>query len=283
MKNILFISLIIIATSCNNSQPKSIPTEEKIPITENQKIISTPINQYIESYGMVNVPPSSIYEIYSKSEGYISKMTLMEGQSIVKGQVLAEITSPLFAQWKKELATTKTTYEWQKKHYERNLKLYENQAISDKDFQEIEKEFLLSKTTYDGWKEQLNEIGFTEDYLLKNENIKLQVLSSVQGTIIKINTKNGEKITADSHLFTIIDKSQLLFEMKVLASNIENIKEKQPFFIVQSQDTIKGYIYLINDWVEDDNTVKVYGKFNNSKSIEKLIIGQHLFAQIKDI
>ena len=106
------------------------------------------------------------------------------------------------------------------------------------------------------------------------------IRSKTHGTVVKINVKNGTKVSPETHLFTIIDKTHLHVEMSVSASYITQVKEEMSFYFLNGLDTVKGSVYLINDLIESDNTVKVHGHFNDVKDEEKLIVGQKVFVNI---
>ncbi len=278
MKNLIYITVAMLIVACGDNKTKETTTAPEETVVETTEKMVVPTNKNIECFGTIDVPPSAIYEVYTKAEGFIAKLNLLEGEHVEKGQVLAEIESPEFAQWQKELLSAKANYDWQQQHFDRNKQLYENKAISDKEFQQIEKDYLLAKSTYQGWKDQLTAIGFSENQLINNSNVKLQIRSIAHGTVVKINTKNGAKISADTHLFTILDKSHLHIEMKIAAADIQGVKINQSFFLLHNQDTIKGHVYLINDLINEDNTVRVHGHFDDEKDEEKLIVGQQFFV-----
>jgi cobalt-zinc-cadmium efflux system membrane fusion protein len=180
----------------------------------------------------------------------------------------------------KEYKSAKATYDWQKLNFERNQQLYSNKTISDKDFQTIEKDYALAKSIYFGLKEQLIAIGFDAEQLLLASSSKLTIRSKTHGTVVKVNVKNGSRVSPETHLFTIIDKTHLHVEMSVSASYITQVKEEMSFYFLNGMDTIKGSVHLINDLIESDNTVKVHGHFNDVKDEEKLIVGQKVFVNI---
>jgi len=281
MKNYIYIAITsIVLMACGSETATT--TEEQMEAGNTKPIEETnaPIATNIECFGVVDVPPSSVYEIYSKANGYIIDLAVLEGQHIKKGELLAEIESPEFAQLQKEYKSAKANYDWQKQHYERNQPLYSSKSISDKDFQTIIKDFELAKSTYFGLKEQLTAIGFDAEQLLSSNSSKLMIRSKTHGTVVKINVKNGTKVSPETHLFTIIDKTHLHVEMSVSASYISQVKEEMPFYFLNGTDSINGTVYLINDLIESDNTVKVHGHFNDVKDEEKLIVGQKIFVNI---
>lgn len=281
MKNYIYIAIASVGLMACGSENKSVDVvEEETTVETNAQKVEAPVSSTIECFGVIDVPPSSVNEIFAKANGYIIDLNVLEGQHVKKGELIAEIESPEFAQLQKEYKSAKATYDWQKLNFERNQQLYSNKTISDKDFQTIVKDFELAKSTYFGLKEQLTSIGFDAEQLLLVNSSKLTIRSKTHGTVVKVNVKNGSRVSPETHLFTIIDKTHLHVEMSVSASYITQVKEEMPFYFLNGLDTINGSIHLINDLIESDNTVKVHGHFNDVKEEEKLIVGQKVFVNI---
>jgi cobalt-zinc-cadmium efflux system membrane fusion protein len=281
MKNYIYIAITsTVLMACGTKNESVEVVEEETPVETNAQKVEAPVSSTIECFGVIDVPPSSVNEIFAKANGYIIDLNVLEGQHVKKGELIAEIESPEFAQLQKEYKSAKATYDWQKLNFERNQQLYSNKTISDKDFQTIEKDFALAKSTYFGLKEQLTSIGFDAEQLLLANSSKLTIRSKTHGTVVKVNVKNGSRVSPETHLFTIIDKTHLHVEMSVSASYITQVKEEMSFYFLNGLDTIKGSIHLINDLIESDNTVKVHGHFNDVKDEEKLIVGQKVFVNI---
>lgn len=281
MKNYIYIAITSAVLMACGSENKSVDVvEEETTVETNAQKVEAPVSSTIECFGVIDVPPSSVNEIFAKANGYIIDLNVLEGQHVKKGELIAEIESPEFAQLQKEYKSAKATYDWQKLNFERNQQLYSNKTISDKDFQTIVKDFELAKSTYFGLKEQLTSIGFDAEQLLLVNSSKLTIRSKTHGTVVKVNVKNGSRVSPETHLFTIIDKTHLHVEMSVSASYITQVKEEMSFYFLNGLDTINGSIHLINDLIESDNTVKVHGHFNDVKEEEKLIVGQKVFVNI---
>jgi cobalt-zinc-cadmium efflux system membrane fusion protein len=282
MKNIILYSIVLAGfTACSDTQTTENVEQESTPTTVETVVEkTTPINQNIECFGVIDVPPFAVHEIFAKTSGYIVDLSILEGQHVKKGEVIAKIESPEFANLQKEFKSAKATFEWQEQNFTRNEKLYQGKSIADKDFQLIEKEYKIAKANYLGLKEEIKSIGFDENTFLNTNNIRLKIRSKTSGTIVKINVKNGSMVSPQMHLFTLLDKAHLHVEMSVSATDIANVKEEQAFFIVNGNDTIAGTVHLINEMIEDDNTVKVHGHFDKVEDEEKLIVGQKVFVNI---
>lgn len=281
MKNVMYISfLVVILYSCGNKQNEGTEESEATENDTSSVVVETPVSKYIECFGVVDVPPNQIFEIYAKANGYIADVKVLEGQHVNKGETLLEIESPDFAILQKEYKSAKANFDWHKLNVERNRILFSNKAISEKEIQTIEKEFEIAQANYMGLREQIKAIGFDSEKVLSSISNKLNITSKIHGVVVILNAKNGSRVSSENHLLTVIDKSHIHMEMKISANDIQKIQLNQAFFILHNSDTIRGKIHLINDIVNDDNTVRVHGHFDQAADEKKLIVGQNYFVNI---
>ena len=265
--------------ACNQSEV-SVDETQEVQRTDSTVVpIVVPVDNSIQAYGVLSLPPDAVHQVYSKTDGYVSEVGIQEGWSVQKGQLLAELTSPEFSVWKQDYAAALIQYVWQQKHFERNQKLYAEHAISEKEFQLIEKDYLLSQSIFTGWKNRLLSMGFTEAQLTDSNPLKLHLNSPCSGVISFVNAVNGMKCTSDSHLFTVLNTDTYQMQLQVSANDIHRIHTGTPFYFIQSADTISGSILFINQSVNEDNSVHVIGKVNNHKG-HQFISGQKVFVRM---
>lgn len=283
MKNIINIILALCVTACSAPQGQEIQSEQTPSEVISDSVVSqvvVPVSKVIECYGVLDLPPGAVHEVYCKADGYISGIQVQAGSAVRKGQVLATVTSPDFSVWHQEFSAAKIQLEGQQKHYDRSRKLFDDKAISDKDFEQVEKSFLLAKSQYYGIRNRLVFIGFSESDLEGSAPLVLMLKSPANGVLTYAEAVNGQKISAASHLFTVIHPHAHQLKMYVAAQDMDNIQLNQSFLFLHHSDTVKGRISLINSRVEEnDNTVVVYGKLENHKA-QKWIAGQRVFVQI---
>ncbi|MER3329287.1 MAG: biotin/lipoyl-binding protein, partial [Candidatus Kapaibacterium sp.] len=80
IKKIVFTIILVMLVSCGKE-------EESV-----QPLVQT-LTESV--YASVTVQPEEIYDVYASASGIISKIYLNEGDTIAKGQLLAEVTSDL--------------------------------------------------------------------------------------------------------------------------------------------------------------------------------------------
>jgi membrane fusion protein, heavy metal efflux system len=282
MKKMIYIVLALSVTACSAPQGQENQSEQTPSEVISDSVVSqvvVPVSEVIECYGILDLPPGAVHEVYCKADGYISGIQVQAGSEVRQGQVLATVTSPDFSVWHQEFIAAKIQWEGQQKHYDRSRKLFEEKAISDKDFEQVEKSFLLAKSQYFGIRNRLVFIGFSESDLEGSAPLGLMLKSPATGVLTFAEAVNGQKISAASHLFTVIHPHAHQLKMYVAAQDMDYIQLKQSFLFLHHSDTVNGHISLINSRVENDNTVVVYGKLDNYKG-QKWIAGQRVFVQI---
>jgi|GEM_PF-3497380 len=283
MKKIIYIVLALSVTACSAPQGQEIQSKQTPSEVISDSVVSqvvVPFSDVIECYGVLDLPPEAVHEVYCKADGYISGVQLQAGSYVRQGQVLATVTSPDFSVWHQEFIASKIQLDWQQKHFDRSRQLFADKAISDKEFQQIEKAYLLDKAAYNAIRNRLIFIGFSEADLESPAALKLSIISPSSGAVSFVEAVNGQKISAASHLFTIVNQNLYQLKMHVSAKDIIHINSNTAFYFLHHSDTVRGHVMLINSKVEPDNTVLVHGKIKHSVAMQ-LIAGQKVFVQIE--
>ncbi len=278
------ITTMFFLNSCNSSSntEENVETSEKSENVESSitnTSLETPVSKEIECFGDVTVPQNSIFEYYSKSNGYVSDLNLMVGDKVKSNEFLIQIESPEFAIFQQKLQEAKTNYEWILKTKDRNEKLFATQSISQKEYEESIKEYDMALSKLSNEEQYISEMGFQPKDFINSISTKLKLKSKNKGTVTEINIKNGSKVTPDTHLFTIIDDASKIIEINIPASNFESIDENSEFYFLQNKDTV--WLNLINksNFIDMNNNVKIFAKPNSDEN--QLLIGQKLLIKIR--
>lgn len=164
-----------------------------------------PFNHYIEIQG--DVKSDKNINIPAEASGIVTKIFVSEGQSVKKGQVIAQIDDVIL---KKNIEQAETNLDLTKTIFERQERLWSKKIGS-------EIKYLESKTNKESLEKQLST--------LKEQMDKSKIKSPINGTIDKIDIKEGEMAVAGMPTIRVIEISDL----KILS----NISEK---YITQIKD-----------------------------------------------
>jgi len=276
------IILTYLFTGCGSPTPVEPIAEEEAPDTSSivAEMAQSPANMGIEAVGIIDVPPSSKEMVYSRTDAYVQSINVLEGQEVHKGEVVAVLQSPLFAQLQRDLQEAKAEFDLTGSAFDRISKLKTSAAVSDKQFEQARYEHDLANARFQGLKSELQSIGFNTSKLTLSD--RLEVRSPIHGVVTQLPVSNGQKVNADTHLMTMIDRSHMHVEVQVPANVIGQIAVGDTFRFssMSLSDTLLGTVNLVNDAVDmSTNTVKVHGHFMKENENSKLKVGERVFVR----
>ena len=136
---ILISTIRVLADADDNPAPdENVVTKVTV---QTGVITSATLHGYVQGYGMVEPAPATAEqpaasaELASPSAGVVTKVNVVEGQQVAKGDVLAELNSGT------------TTAENAEQEVERQRKLYAQQNTSLKNLQDAEAQLALLQVT----------------------------------------------------------------------------------------------------------------------------------------
>lgn len=225
------------------------------------KVKQKRFDHYLELQGSVATKQNLI--LYSEFSGSLTKVLVVEGQNVFKGQLLASINdggmSQQIAQMNVQLSLAKTTFERQKRLW--------HQKIGS------EIEFLQAKATYEGQQNAVNQ--------MKHQLDKTSIRAPFSGVIDDIITEEGTVISAGlSPVFRLVNLKKMYIEAEVpegYLSNVTSGKMVEIFFPVLNEKLITKVDQVSNFINPENRTFKININIpNQNKNIKP-----NLTAKIK--
>lgn len=294
---ILAASLLIAA--CNNKKH----TTETDEATETPKIevtdtTSTATVQEVDGMsGATNVTkePSfnGIFVVPSQRKatvtltmgGIIRNTSLMVGQYVKKGTVIATLDNPEFIDLQQNFLDAAARLEYLQKEYIRQKNLAKEEAASQKQFQSTKADYLSGKTKYEGLKAQLSLLGINASRLKAGDIMtRLRITAPISGYVTNTNVNVGKYLNAGEPVCDIIDKSHLLLQLTAYEKDLSKLKVGSEMeFTVNGMPgkVFNAILYSIDQKVDTENrSIKVYAKLKESNSIFRP--GMYVSAKIKE-
>lgn len=226
--------------------------------------------------------PEKEVELKSQISGILKKMYVKAGDTIKRGDLVAEINvlpNPQNIETaSKNVTTCQINYNKCKKEYEQYNKLYLKNVVAEQEFDQYKEAFLISKEELESAKKQLEIIkkGYSKD----QENIPNFIRSTVSGTVLEIPLKEGASITErnnyneGSSLASIANLQTLIFKAKVNESDVTYLKKGMIFKIEIS--ALKGQMitaeltHITPKATEENGIMKfdIEAKVKNDKNIQ---------------
>lgn len=164
----------------------------------------TIFNHYLELQGNVSTKQNLV--IYPEYSGVLSRVYVMEGQRVTKGQLLAKIDDGGLAQ---QLAQLEIQADLAKTTFERQERLW-NQKIGS------EIQYLQAKSTYEAQARAVDQ--------MKSQLAKTEVRAPFSGTIDDVITEQGSVVSPGmSQLIRIVNLNNMYIETAVPEAYITSV------------------------------------------------------------
>lgn len=241
ISTVLIVAFIIIAKNGDGNETK-VAVEKAAPHT---------ITETVTASGKIY--PETEVKIAPEVSGEITLLSIQEGDSVIKGQVLVKINPAIYnsvvnqatatveqsranADNSKEImAQAESQYELALATHNRNKKLYEQKVISQLEFEQGEAAYKSAKATWDAAKAstsggrygvQSAQAGLTQ---AKENLLKTTIIAPTSGIISELNVKKGERVVgtaqmAGTEMLTIADMSRIEVRVDVSETDISKVK-----------------------------------------------------------
>ena len=192
----LFIITGLLLVRCNNSEPQGEHdhkeaeqhghhdhehgegSEEVVHLSEAQfhslglKVDTLPmryIGSYVEANGQLEVPPQNEAAITAIIGANITRIEVIEGDKVNKGQVLAYLSHPDLIRLQTDYINIWNQLQYLEKEYERQSRLFDEKVGSGKELQKTKADYKSAKGMVKGHEAQLRLMGISLDKIQEGE------------------------------------------------------------------------------------------------------------------
>jgi RND family efflux transporter MFP subunit len=147
---------------------------------------------------------------------------VIPGSKVRRGDVLITVCPPLNGgnSW----TDLQLSYQKSKADFERADRLLEKNAISDREYQEIKRIYLINKSGYEAF---LNLTQGKSILSSEIENNHLAIKSQIDGTVAEVMAKTGQHVSVGEKLMTVLDPSVIWIQMNIYEKDYYRIGEPQ--------------------------------------------------------
>lgn len=239
---IVMLVLIIVIAKRSGNDGVQVAVEKAAPHT---------ITETVTASGKIY--PETEVKIAPEVSGEITELTIDEGDSVTKGQLLVKINPAIYNSMvnqaeasmqqsragamnsKEMMAQAQSQFELAKSTYERNKKLFKDKVISELEFEQAEAQFKSAQATYEASKASLSGgqygVAAAQASLSQSrENLrKTTIMAPTSGIISQLNVKKGERVVgtaqmAGTEMLTIADMSRIEVRVDVSETDIAKVK-----------------------------------------------------------
>lgn len=281
MKRIILPLLLLSLVACGNKQATTAITPEVAPATSDATAIGDTAQQVdaitsatskanqVSFNGTIVLPPQRQATVALTMGGVVRSTSLIPGQHVVKGSILAALENPEFIALQQTYLDSHAQTEYLRAEYDRQKNLSDQQAASQKKFQQSKADYLSMKSQLEASAAQLSLLGVRPEELQRNGiQPLLQVRCPISGYVSSVSMNVGKYITPGEPLCEVIDKSAPLLKLTTYEKDLANMKVGSPVqFRVNGMGTrtFKATLLSIGQKVDEVNrSLEVYATIQES-------------------
>lgn len=177
----------------------------------------------------------------------IEKIHVLEGQKLVKGQLLATLSSNEYIQLQETYLTSRSELEYLKADYERQQKLRTENVISEKDFQLIRSKYEGIRARLFAAEARLRILGINPQQL-SSIHPYLEVRSPLNGYLLSLPVNLNMSLDANGEIAHIINLDEMHADIFVYERDIHKVFEGQEVHLQFTNYTLppcKGRVEFI--------------------------------------
>ena len=242
------------------------------------------LNAVIKASGQLQVPPQNRADVNVLIGGIITKIDVLEGQTVHKGQTLAILENPDFIKMQQDYLTTKSSFGYTQQELQRQKELNEANAGTGKNLQQVQANYNAEQAKITTLEKQLQQLGINPASVEKG-NIASQVAitAPISGTIGQITVNTGSYVETTKPLMEIIDNSKIHCDLVVYEKDLFKVKigQKVNFMLTnQNNRQIEGRIFGVNKSFENESKgIIVHAVIDDAEKFN-LIQGMYVTALI---
>jgi cobalt-zinc-cadmium efflux system membrane fusion protein len=206
--------------------------------------------------GQLALSPQNEAEINSLITGRISEVTIQEGYSVKKGQVVAYIENLDVITMQEDYLSLKKQAAFSEQEYERQKDLHANRAASEKTFQQVSAAYNADKARLAGLEMRLKQLGVSPAEVADgNFSPRVPITAPINGIVGKVFVKTGSYVEMQTPLMELADHNSMHCDLNVYEKDIASVKVGQNvhLHLTNSDEEIHGKVYRINRSFENES------------------------------
>jgi cobalt-zinc-cadmium efflux system membrane fusion protein len=241
------------------------------------------IGEYVDANGLLEVPPQNQASVTAIIGANITRINVIEGDKVKKGQALAYLIHPDLIKLQTDYINSWNQLEYLEKEYARQKKLYEENVGSGKEFQRVKADYLSTKGMVQGFEAQLKLMGLNIDRLKKSELYEeVPVISPIDGYIGDVNVKTGMYVSPQIEMFEVVNNDFIHADLMVFEKDMNKVKIGQKItFSMESLpgEELEATIFAIGKSFEQGpKTLHIHAEIDNKQGL--LLPGMYIRGRI---
>ncbi len=242
------------------------------------------LDAVIKANGQLAVPPQNRADVSILSGGVISRISVLEGQQVNRGQVLATISNQDLIKIQQDYLAAKSNFTYIQAEFNRQRQLQDAGAGTGKSFQSAQATYNAELSRIKAFESQLRQLSINPGHINSGNIVSgFPVVSPITGTVGKISANTGAFVQPGTSIMEVVDNSKIHCDLTVFEKDLMQVKlgQKVNFQLTNQGDMmITGKINGINKSFENESKgVIVHAEIDNRQH-KNLIPGMYVTALI---
>jgi membrane fusion protein, heavy metal efflux system len=297
--SVIFFELIIFLGSCGNggnsltdNKNTEVLPEDMVELREDQikladielgTIELRSLGNIIKVNGIVSVAPRNLATVCMPLGGFVKYTSLVPGNRVKKGQILAAIENQDFVDIQQEYLETINRLLFAEEEYKRHTELYKDDVYSQKNLQQVTVEYKNLKAKVRSLEQKLLLIGINPEELGEdNISSTVNLISPITGFLRAVNVNIGKYVSQTDVLFEIVNSDDLFLELTLFENDARRVAsgQKLRFFISNEKEDHDAVITQTGKSVSNDKTFRAYAAVTSK--CNNLLPGMYVNAFIEE-
>jgi len=295
----LLIVLLFSLLSCNRGQKSASETtgvevlpENIVELREDQiklanielgSVEMQSLGNILKVNGIISVAPQNLATVCMPLGGFIKNTTLLPGNPVTKGQILAVIDNQEFVDVQQSYLEAKNKLTFAEADFKRHSDLFKSDVYSEQNVQQVTVEYKNLKALVRSLEQKLILIGINPDQL-KEDNISstVNLISPITGFLKAVNINIGKYVNPTEVLFEIVNNDKLFLELTLFEKDADKVVtgQKVKFYINNETETHEAVITQTGRSIGQDRTLMVYATV--SSLCKNMLPGMYVNALISE-
>jgi RND family efflux transporter MFP subunit len=241
------------------------------------------VSNTLKVNGIVTVPPQNKATVCMPLGGFIKSSTLLPGNAVSKGQVLALIENQDFVDIQQDYLEAKNKLVFAEAEFRRHTELYKDDVYSEKNVQQVTVDYKNLRALVKSLEQKLILIGIDPEQL-SEDNISntVSLKAPIKGYLKTVNVNIGKYVASGDILFEIINSDDLFLELTLFEKDADKAVsgQKVKFYINNETEVHEAVITQTGKLVNDDRTFRIYGRVINP--CRNIMPGMYVNAVIEE-
>jgi membrane fusion protein, heavy metal efflux system len=241
------------------------------------------LGNVIKVNGIVSVAPRNLATVCMPMGGFIKSTSLVPGNNVNKGQILAVIENQDFVDIQQDYLEARNKLIYAEEDFKRHTELYKDDIYSQQNLQQVTVEYRNLKAKVRSLGQKLLLIGIDPEEL-REDNISstVNLLSPINGFLRAVNVNIGKFVSQTDVLFEIVNSEKLFLELTLFEKDARKVVDGQKlkFYINNETEEHEALITQAGKSVSSDKTFKAYAVV--SSTCENLLPGMYVNAYIEE-